>query len=181
MKEMILKGLPKKYHVVLDRIEEESGLVDGCKYMMYFTDEYFTEDYFGSSYPVKNVTEARAIIKDVYEVIGEPEKTEFYVKDTKVEITENDKLRFEKGGEIVEIDRDSILGDYRKVYNYLKSKTNRRNDDFKEVGSFIYKIENNTLLIHRKSNNELIAELDIKDEDIKYLRNYVINYLINNL
>lgn len=68
-KEKLLKRLAKKYHPVLDKVEAEGGLVDDCKYMIYFTDEYYTDDYFGSCYPVRNVTESRQVIKDVYEYV----------------------------------------------------------------------------------------------------------------
>lgn len=105
----------------------------------------------------------------------------FNVKDVEVEILSDNKLRFMKNDELVEIERDSFLGDYRKVYNFLKSKTNRNQDSFKEVGNFLYKVENDILVIKRKNDDEILDEINVKDEDIKYLRNYVINYLINNL
>lgn len=61
----LLKSLPKKYHNRVKNIEAEDDLVDDCKYMLYFTDEYIDEDLFGSCYPVKNISEAIKIIKNL--------------------------------------------------------------------------------------------------------------------
>lgn len=61
----LLKSLPKKYHDRVKNIEAEDDLVDDCKYMLYFADEYIDEDLFGSCYPVKNISEAIKIIKNL--------------------------------------------------------------------------------------------------------------------
>lgn len=65
MKEKLLKRLPKKYHKFVRDIKAESGLVENCKYMLYFNDNvslYGYEDMF--AYPVKSLTEAVEIIKE---------------------------------------------------------------------------------------------------------------------
>lgn len=61
----LLKRLPKKYHDRVVNIEEEEDLVDDCKYMLYFSEEY-TDDgqCYGSSYPVRSITEAIDYIKN---------------------------------------------------------------------------------------------------------------------
>lgn len=63
MKEKLLKRLPKKYHHIVRGFEAEDGLIDDCRYMLYFNDgvSFCGEDYY--SYPVKSITEAIEVIK----------------------------------------------------------------------------------------------------------------------
>lgn len=63
---VLLKRLPKKYHDRVDNIEEEPDLVDGCKYMLYYNENYKDfEGIAGSCFPVRNMDEARDFIKDL--------------------------------------------------------------------------------------------------------------------
>ena len=64
----LLKRLPKKYHDRVKEIEAEADLVDDCKYMLYFSDDYIDDDYYGYCYPVRSINEAIKIIKDLYKV-----------------------------------------------------------------------------------------------------------------
>lgn len=64
----LLKRLPKKYHDRVKEIEAEADLVDDCKYMLYFSDDYIDDDYYGYCYPVRSIDEAIKIIKDLYKV-----------------------------------------------------------------------------------------------------------------
>lgn len=63
-KELLLKRLPKKYHCVVRDFEEEDDLVDDCKYMLYWTDEYTDGECAGSCFPVRSITEAIYFIKN---------------------------------------------------------------------------------------------------------------------
>ncbi len=53
--------IKKAWQDKIQSIERESGLVDDCKYMVYFKGEH---SIFGSSYPIKNITELKNIMKD---------------------------------------------------------------------------------------------------------------------
>lgn len=64
-KELLLKRLPKKYHCIVRDFEEEDDLVDDCKYMLYWTDEYTDGEYAGSCFPVRSINEAIHFIKEV--------------------------------------------------------------------------------------------------------------------
>ena len=67
LKEKLLKRLPKKYHDRVRDIEREDGLVDDCKYMLYWNEPY-TDDGrsgLGSCFPVRSITEAVEHIKDL--------------------------------------------------------------------------------------------------------------------
>lgn len=64
-KEKLLKRLPKKYHCVVRDFEEDTDLVDDCKYMLYRTDEYTDGECTGSCYPVRSINEAIYFIKKV--------------------------------------------------------------------------------------------------------------------
>ena len=58
--EKLLKRLPKKYHDRVVDIDAEDDLVDDCKYMLYYSDDYTD----GGSYPVRSITEAIDYIKN---------------------------------------------------------------------------------------------------------------------
>lgn len=65
-KASLLKRLPKQYH---DRVKDftiEDDLVDDCKYMLYWTNEYTDSDGdgYGGSYPVRSIKEAIDFIKN---------------------------------------------------------------------------------------------------------------------
>lgn len=59
----LLNRLPQKYWERFYMIEKESDLIDGCKYMLYLTDNYQFFDG-GQSMPVKNLTDAIKWIKE---------------------------------------------------------------------------------------------------------------------
>jgi hypothetical protein len=61
--EKLFKRLPKKYHERVDILEAEDGLIDNCKYMLYFKDGWkFHGEY--KSVPVFSITEAIRFIKE---------------------------------------------------------------------------------------------------------------------
>lgn len=61
----LLKVLPKKYHDRVVGMEPDVDLIDDCKYMVYFTEEYTNENTYGSCCPVRNISEAVSIIKSL--------------------------------------------------------------------------------------------------------------------
>ena len=62
--EQLLKRLPKKYHDRVENIESDIDLVDDCKYMLYYSEQYTDGECYGSSYPVRSITEAINYIKN---------------------------------------------------------------------------------------------------------------------
>lgn len=61
----LIKKLPKKYHHLVAKLDYEgkySDLVDGCKFMLYFTDDAVPSVYY-PCYPVKSISEAIYVIK----------------------------------------------------------------------------------------------------------------------
>ena len=61
--EKLFKRLPKKYHDRVDILEEENGLIDDCKYMLYFKNGYKWSDGY-STVACRSITEAIRFIKD---------------------------------------------------------------------------------------------------------------------
>ena len=62
MKEQ-LSWLPKKYRERVHSLEKEDGLIDDCKYMLYFDNDWcWSEDYW--ALPVKSKKEALEFIRD---------------------------------------------------------------------------------------------------------------------
>ena len=59
MTKKLLKALPVKYHKYVRELEEEGGLCDDMKYMLYLEDD---EDAI--SYPVASIREAVQFTKD---------------------------------------------------------------------------------------------------------------------
>ena len=58
-----LNWLPKKYQERVDELEREDGLIDDCKYILYFNEDWcWHEDY--QTLPVKSKKEALRFIKD---------------------------------------------------------------------------------------------------------------------
>lgn len=68
LKDKLLRRLPKKYHNRVKNIYYEEGLVDDCKYMLYYSDNYTDGECAGGTYPVRNITEAVEFIKSLTEV-----------------------------------------------------------------------------------------------------------------
>ena len=64
LKEKLLERLPKKYHDRVDDLQNDIDLVDGCKYMLYYTDGYTDGECAGSCYPVRSISEAVDFIKN---------------------------------------------------------------------------------------------------------------------
>ena len=64
MKEKLLERLPKKYHDRVAEFEQEDGLIDGCKYMLYFTKGCCWHDEEFTSLPCRSISEAIAFVKD---------------------------------------------------------------------------------------------------------------------
>ena len=64
VKMKLLKRLPKKYHERISDFEQEDDLVDGCKYMIYYSDDYTDGECAGSCYPVRSISEAIDFIKN---------------------------------------------------------------------------------------------------------------------
>ena len=62
----LLKRLPQKYHEVVLSLESEDGLIDGCRYLLYFKAPYDENNYFGSCVPVRNFKEAIEFVKEVF-------------------------------------------------------------------------------------------------------------------
>lgn len=56
MENILLNKIPKKYHERIERIEKEDGLIDGCKYMVYFADGWKYNGDF-TSVPARNIKE----------------------------------------------------------------------------------------------------------------------------
>lgn len=58
-----LNWVPKKYQERIGKLEKEDGLIDNCKYMLYFNDNWcWDEDYW--AIPVKSKKEALHFIKE---------------------------------------------------------------------------------------------------------------------
>ena len=58
-----LSFIPKKYRERVASIEREDGLIDDCKYMLYFDEDWcWSEDYW--ALPVKSKKEALEFIKE---------------------------------------------------------------------------------------------------------------------
>lgn len=70
LNEKLLKRLPKKYHERFKMIEAEDGLVDDCKYMLYWNAPWTDDGEYGveSCFPVKSITEAIEHIKGLYRI-----------------------------------------------------------------------------------------------------------------
>ena len=64
LKEILLERLPKKYHDRVDDFQNDIDLVDGCKYMLYYTDCYTDGECAGSCYPVRSINEAIDFVKN---------------------------------------------------------------------------------------------------------------------
>ena len=58
-----LNWIPKKYQERVEKLEREDGLIDDCKYMLYFNSNWcWSEDYW--TLPVKSKKEALRFIKE---------------------------------------------------------------------------------------------------------------------
>lgn len=56
--------IPKKYQNKIESIEQEAGLIDDCKYMVYLKDGV-EHDVFGDSFPIKNGKELQIIMEEL--------------------------------------------------------------------------------------------------------------------
>ncbi len=61
----LLEKLPKKYHDRVVRLEGGEDLIDDCKYLLTYSNDYTDGECYGSSYPVRSITEAINFIKNV--------------------------------------------------------------------------------------------------------------------
>lgn len=66
LKERLLKRLPKKYREAVRDLTAEDGLIDDCKYMLSWTDEYtdMGEEGRGACYPVRSIAEAADYVRN---------------------------------------------------------------------------------------------------------------------
>ena len=64
VKTKLLKRLPKKYHERVSDFEQEDDLVDGCKYMLQYSNDYTDGECAGGCYPVRSISEAIDFIKN---------------------------------------------------------------------------------------------------------------------
>lgn len=62
-KEKLLKILPKNYHNRVADLTKEEDLVDGCKYLVRWTNEYTDGEIRGGTFPVHSIKEAADFIK----------------------------------------------------------------------------------------------------------------------
>lgn len=60
----LLAHLSKKYHDRVKKLEYETGLIDNCRFVLYWTDDYTDGEVRGGSYPVKSITEASFFVKN---------------------------------------------------------------------------------------------------------------------
>lgn len=61
--EKLFKRLPKKYYDRVETIEMEQGLIDDCKYILYFKNGWKWDGEY-ESVPVRSITEAIEFIKE---------------------------------------------------------------------------------------------------------------------
>ena len=64
LKEILIERMQKKYHDRVYDLQYDIDLVDGCKYMLYYTDDYTDGEIAGSCYPVRSINEAIYFIKN---------------------------------------------------------------------------------------------------------------------
>lgn len=67
----LLKRLPKKYHDRVKNFDQEYGLIDDCKYILYFTEDYTDGESCGGCYPTRSITEAIDFIKNCLYKVNE--------------------------------------------------------------------------------------------------------------
>lgn len=81
--EKLLSRLPKKYHHMVKKLEQDYGLVDDCKYMLYFA---FDVVLFGYdrvwAYPVRNITEAIDIITHDVEYVSKEDHMDTLLRES---------------------------------------------------------------------------------------------------
>lgn len=69
--ERLLRTLPNKYRNRVRDLVPEDGLIDDCKYLLVWTDDFtdMGEEGRGSCFPVKSVAEAAKYVKEsLYEI-----------------------------------------------------------------------------------------------------------------
>lgn len=120
LKEKLLKRLPKKYWNRFDNIEKEDGLVDDCKYMLYFTDEFTDGFVEGGSYPVKSITEAIDFIKnDLFPVNDFEDEVN---SNSEKENLRNSLIDLSNKLESGEFERCNLLLNYMAIYSCSRIK-----------------------------------------------------------
>ena len=70
---MISLEIPKKYQKYFGKLEAEDGLIDDCKYMLYFANGYAWQGEY-PIVPVKSKKEALEFLKEAREEVGYQEK-----------------------------------------------------------------------------------------------------------
>lgn len=69
IKTKLLKRLPKKYHDRVVNIVQDYALIDNCKYIIEYSNEYTDGEYIGGCYPVRSISEAIDFIKhSIYKI-----------------------------------------------------------------------------------------------------------------
>ena len=63
LNERLLKRLPKKYHNRFVKLSQEDSLIDNCKYILYYSDDYSDGECNGGSVPVKSIDNAIYFLK----------------------------------------------------------------------------------------------------------------------
>lgn len=66
----LLKRLPKVHHAKVELLEREEGLIDDCRYMLCLASGYHFNGETGC-FPVMNMKEAIAFVKDTESIEGE--------------------------------------------------------------------------------------------------------------
>lgn len=104
------------------------------------------------------------------------------VKDVEVKVTET-QLIFEKDGEEVALDRKMGVADYRLVYSYLNRKgSGMATNGMKTLGKFEYDLQDDKVSIRRQGEEDwLVEDLELTENEVKYVRNAVTKWIINNL
>lgn len=77
----LLKQLPKKYHDRVSDFTEENGLIDNCKYILKWSDNYTDGEYVGSTYPATSYKDAIDYIKYALRDITEERKALFLLAE----------------------------------------------------------------------------------------------------
>jgi hypothetical protein len=103
------------------------------------------------------------------------------VKGFEFEIVGNEVWLY-KNGEVIKLKLEFGESGYSKCYLYLIKKESGREEGFNKVGNFLYSYDEVKKEVEIFNNKKvLLFKKELKDEEVKYIRNSVINILINNL
>lgn len=151
--EKLLKRLPKKYHDRVEKLEEDIGLVDDCKYMLWFTENYCDGEACGSCFPVRSISEAVYFIKNsIYPV----RRLSFHGQEYRVSQEKNENVTifvYRPDGRLKVFTGDNLIEackkyeDYRNMQGYDLGEFDRA---FKE-----YCLSNNIILDDGDKYDEL--------------------------